>query len=138
MPVSTAQTWSPRFRWPSARCDPMNPPPPVMRTFILVSELGSFAQHRPRRRIVRELAALDTIRSVACRHKSFIDEDARLALPRRGRSLPDHELPAAQEGEGARKGVGDRADEAVDPPGGPAPVDAAVVGPPAAPIRRLR
>src|SRR6185503_13544013 len=127
MPVSTDQTSSPRRRWPSARCDPMNPPPPVMRTFILFSDLGSFAQHRPRRRLVRELAALDTIRSVARRDKSFVDEDARGPLPGGGRSLPDHELPPAEEREGAREGIGDRADQAVDPPGGLGPVDPAVV-----------
>src|SRR2546427_725030 len=124
MPVSTAQTWSPRRRWPSARCDPMKPPPPVMRTFILFSELGSFAQQRPRRRIVRELAALDTIRSVARGDKGFVDEDARLALPRRGRPLPDHELPSAEERERARERVADRADQAVDPPRRLGPVDA--------------
>src|SRR5262245_31316600 len=98
MPVSTDQTWSPRFRWPSARCDPMNPPPPVMRTFILFSELGSFAQKRPDRGLVRELAALDTIRSVARCDKSFVDQHAGGALPRRGRALPDHELAPAEEG----------------------------------------
>src|SRR5436190_3821072 len=138
MPVSTDQTWSPRLRWPSARCEPMKPPPPVMRTFILFSELGSFAQEGPDRGVVRELAALDTIRSIARCDKSFVDQGAGDALPRRGGALPHHELPAAQEREGAREGVGDRADQAVDPPGGLAPVDAAVVGPPATAIGGLR
>src|SRR5579862_2875769 len=138
MPVSTLQTSSPRFRCPSARWEPMNPPPPVMRTFILVSEFQALTKHRPFRPVFGEFAALDTIRSVARGDKSIFDQGPRAPPAGWGRPLPDHQLPPLQEGERPGEGIRHRPDEAVDPPGGLGPVDFPVLGPPSSPVGGLQ